>query len=127
MSRLGLALQVVRSEVGAVPTLIFDEVDAGIGGGVAAAVGSLLRELGRRRQVLCVTHLPQVAACADTHCRVTKKARKGGVGTELAQLAVADRVEEIARMLGGQDITAKTRAHAKELLAQSRPARARPK
>ncbi len=127
MSRLGLAIQVVRSEVGAVPTLIFDEVDAGIGGGVAAAVGSLLRQLGSRRQVLCVTHLPQVAACADTHCRVTKKTRKSEVGTELAQLGNAERVEELARMLGGQDVTAKTRAHAKELLAQSRPARARPK
>ncbi len=127
MSRLGLAIQVVLSEVGAVPTLIFDEVDAGIGGGVAAAVGSLLRQLGMRRQVLCVTHLPQVAVCADTHCRVTKKSRKSAVNTELAQLGNADRVEEIARMLGGQDITAKTRAHAKELLAQSRPARGRPK
>ncbi len=126
LSRLGLALQVVLSEVGAVPTLIFDEVDAGIGGGVAAAVGRLLQQLGVRRQVLCVTHLPQVAACADAHCRVTKTTRKNAVSTGLALLGAAERVEEIARMLGGLDITAKTRAHAKELLTQSRPASARP-
>jgi DNA repair protein RecN (Recombination protein N) len=127
LSRLGLAIQVVLSEVGAVPTLIFDEVDAGIGGGVAAAVGNLLQQLGVRRQVLCVTHLPQVAAYADAHCRVAKKTRKNAVSTELAQLSGTERVEEIARMLGGHDITAKTRAHAKELLLQSRPANARPK
>jgi DNA repair protein RecN (Recombination protein N) len=127
LSRLGLAIQVVLSEVGTVPTLIFDEVDAGIGGGVAAAVGSLLQQVGVRRQVLCVTHLPQVAARADAHCRVAKKTRKNGVSTELVQLGGAERVEEIARMLGGHDITAKTRAHAKELLLQSRPANARPK
>jgi DNA repair protein RecN (Recombination protein N) len=127
LSRLGLAIQVVLSEVGEVPTLIFDEVDAGIGGGVAAAVGGLLRQLGVRRQVLCVTHLPQVAASADAHCRVTKKTRKNAVSTELAQLGGAERVEEIARMLGGHNITAKTRANAKELLTQNRPARARPR
>jgi DNA repair protein RecN (Recombination protein N) len=127
LSRLGLAIQVVLSDVSTVPTLIFDEVDAGIGGGVAAAVGSLLQELGQRRQVLCVTHLPQVAACADAHCRVTKTTRKSAVSTEITQLGGAERVEEIARMLGGHDITAKTRAHAKELLLQSRPARVRPK
>jgi DNA repair protein RecN (Recombination protein N) len=127
LSRLGLAVQVVLSDVSTVPTLIFDEVDAGIGGGVAAAVGSLLQELGQRRQVLCVTHLPQVAARADAHCRVIKSAREGAVSTELNQLGSAERVEEIARMLGGHDITAKTRAHAKELLLQSRPANARRK
>ena len=126
LSRLGLAIQVVLSEVATVPTLIFDEVDAGIGGGVAAAVASLLRQVGVRRQVLCVTHLPQVAACADAHCRVAKKTRKNAVSTELAQLGGAERIEEIARMLGGHDITAKTRAHARELLLQSRPASAKP-
>jgi DNA repair protein RecN (Recombination protein N) len=127
LSRLGLAIQVVLADVSTVPTLIFDEVDAGIGGAVAAAVGRLLQELGQRRQVLCVTHLPQVAACADAHCRVTKTTRKSAVSTEITQLGGAERVEEIARMLGGHDITAKTRAHAKELLLQSRPARVRPK
>jgi len=126
LSRLGLAIQVVLSEVGTVPTLVFDEVDAGIGGGVAAAVGELLQRLGRRRQVLCVTHLPQVAACADAHVRVSKRTRKGAIGTELEQLEDATRVEEIARMLGGHAVTAKTRANAEELLAQSsRSARAK--
>ena len=79
LSRLALAIQVVLAEVGRVPTLIFDEVDVGIGGAVAATVGRMLRELGHRRQVLCVTHLPQVAACADDHYRVTKIG-KGGRG-----------------------------------------------
>jgi DNA repair protein RecN (Recombination protein N) len=121
LSRLGLAIQAVLSEVGAVPTLIFDEVDAGIGGAVAASVGRLLRQLGAQRQVLCVTHLPQVAACADAHYRVTKKTRAHSVSSDLAKLGAADRLEELARMLGGREITAKTRAHAKELLAQNRP------
>ena len=120
LSRLALALQVVLAEVGAVPTLIFDEVDVGIGGAVAATVGRLLRELGTRRQVLCVTHLPQVAACADRHYRVAKTSGRKGVATELDRLEGSERVEELARMLGGQEITARTRAHARELLAQAR-------
>jgi len=122
LSRLGLAIQVVLSEVGTVPTLIFDEVDAGIGGAVAASVGRLLQQLGMRRQVLCVTHLPQVAAGAHAHYRVTKKARASAVSSELAALNGAARIEEVARMLGGHEITAKTRAHARELLSQHRPA-----
>ena len=121
LSRLALALQVVLSEVGEVPTLIFDEVDVGIGGAVAATVGRSLRAVGTRRQVLCVTHLPQVAACADRHYRVTKTSSRKGVATELSPLDGSERVEELARMLGGHEITAKTRAHAKELLAQQRP------
>ena len=120
LSRLALALQVVLAEVGAIPTMIFDEVDVGIGGAVAATVGRLLHELGRRRQVLCVTHLPQVAACADRHYRVTKTSDRKGVTAALDRLEGSARVEELARMLGGQEVTAKTRAHAKELLAQSR-------
>jgi DNA repair protein RecN (Recombination protein N) len=120
LSRLALALQVVLAEVSAIPTLIFDEVDVGIGGAVAATVGRLLRELGMRRQVLCVTHLPQVAACADHHYRVAKTSERKGVATELEALDSDARVEELARMLGGQEITAKTRAHARELLAQAR-------
>jgi len=123
LSRLGLAIQVALSEVGAVPTLIFDEVDSGIGGAVASSVGRLLKQLGARRQVLCVTHLPQVAACADAHYRVTKKTRGDSVNSELARLGPAERVEELARMLGGREITAKTRAHAKELLLQNQPGR----
>ena len=125
LSRLALAIQVVLAEVGRVPTLIFDEVDVGIGGAVAATVGRMLRELGTRRQVLCVTHLPQVAACADEHYRVTKTGKGDAVASELARLAAGARVEELARMLGGHEITAKTRAHAGELLAQQRPATAR--
>ena len=121
LSRLGLAIQVVLAEVGELPTLVFDEVDVGIGGAVAATVGRMLQQLGRRRQVLCVTHLPQVAACADHHHRVVKRTKAGEVATELARLDAAECVEELARMLGGQEVTAKTRAHARELLAQHRP------
>jgi DNA repair protein RecN (Recombination protein N) len=120
LSRLALAIQVVLAEVGRVPTLIFDEVDVGIGGAVAVTVGRMLRELGQKRQVLCVTHLPQVAACADEHYRVTKTGKGDAVATELARLSAGARVEELARMLGGHEITAKTRAHAGELLAQQR-------
>jgi DNA repair protein RecN (Recombination protein N) len=119
LSRLALALQVVLADVGRVPTLIFDEVDVGIGGAVAASVGRSLRELGDRRQVLCVTHLPQVAACADRHYRVTKVSNRDRVATQLVPLEGTARVEELARMLGGREITTKTRAHAKELLAQN--------
>jgi len=115
LSRIALAIQVVASEVGQVPTLVFDEVDSGIGGAVAATVGELLQKLGSDRQVLCVTHLPQVAACADAHFRVTKTGAGDGVRSELAQLSAAERVEELARMLGGATITAKTRAHAREM------------
>ena len=125
LSRLALAIQVVLAEVGRVPTLIFDEVDVGIGGAVAVTVGRMLRELGLKRQVLCVTHLPQVAACADEHYRVTKIGKGDAVASELTRLSAGARVEELARMLGGHEITAKTRAHAGELLAQQREATAR--
>ena len=127
LSRLALAIQVVLADVGQVPTLIFDEVDVGIGGAVAATVGRLLGQLGARRQVLCVTHLPQVAACADGHYRVTKSGDAERVATELTRLDAAHRVEELARMLGGHEITAKTRAHAKELLAQNQRRESRPR
>ncbi|HEX8013553.1 MAG TPA: DNA repair protein RecN [Casimicrobiaceae bacterium] len=119
LSRLALAIQVVLADVAEVPTLIFDEVDVGIGGAVAATVGRLLKALGSRRQVLCVTHLPQVAACADSHYRVLKKGRADSVATALVRLDAAAKVEELARMLGGHEITAKTRAHAEELLAHA--------
>jgi DNA repair protein RecN (Recombination protein N) len=122
LSRIALAIQVVTSEVGAVPTLIFDEVDVGIGGAVAATVGRLLQALGNRRQVLCVTHLPQVAAFADAHFRVTKHGDDASVHAEVEALAGTARVEELARMVAGSAITAKTRAHAKELLEQHRRA-----
>ena len=122
LSRLALAISVVASDVDTVPTLIFDEVDAGIGGTVAATVGRLLQTLARERQVLCVTHLPQVAAYAARHLRVTKHGDDAAVRTEVPLLHGADRVEELARMHAGEAITARTRAHAKELLAQARRA-----
>ncbi len=115
LSRIALAIQVVTSEVGEVPTLVFDEVDTGIGGAVAATVGRALQALGRTRQVLCVTHLPQVAAHADQHFRVVKTGRENSVATTLDRLGATERVDELARMLAGSAITAKTRAHAKEL------------
>ncbi len=127
LSRVALAIQVVASEVGQIPTLVFDEVDSGIGGAVAATVGNLLQKLGADRQVLCVTHLPQVAACADAHFRVSKSGKGDGVRSELAQLKAAERVEELARMLGGAAITAKTRAAAKELLESGSRTRSRAK
>jgi DNA repair protein RecN (Recombination protein N) len=120
LSRIALAIQVVTSEVAAVPTLVFDEVDAGIGGAVAATVGKLLQSLGARRQVLCVTHLPQVATFADAHFRVTKRGDAAAVRADVEALDAGGRVEELARMLAGSAITAKSRAHAKELLEQHR-------
>ena len=122
LSRLALAIAVVTSEVMTVPTLIFDEVDVGIGGTVAATVGRLLQALATRRQVMCVTHLPQVAAFADTHFRVTKRGDDDTVRTDVDALSAAARVEELARMHAGSEVTPMTRAHAKELLAQARRA-----
>ena len=122
LSRIALAIQVVTSEVGNVPTLIFDEVDTGIGGAVAATVGRQLQALGVRRQVLCVTHLAQVAAHADHHFRVAKLGKGAAVATTLDRLKSNERVDELARMLSGSEITVKTRAHAKELFAQHRRA-----
>jgi DNA repair protein RecN (Recombination protein N) len=116
LSRIGLALQTILSESSGAPTLIFDEVDSGIGGGVAEIVGHMLAELGRRHQVLCVTHLPQVAASAGGHFRVSKEASGGRALSRVAALAPDQRVEEIARMLGGVRITETTRKHAEEML-----------
>ncbi|MBK6335027.1 MAG: DNA repair protein RecN [Betaproteobacteria bacterium] len=120
LSRIALAIEVVTAEVGSIPTLIFDEVDVGIGGTVASTVGRLLHKLAQRRQVLCVTHLPQVAACADAHFRVAKHGDERAVRTTVEPLAEPARVEEISRMLAGREITARTRAHARELLEQPR-------
>jgi DNA repair protein RecN (Recombination protein N) len=122
LSRIALAIQVVASEVGDVATLVFDEVDAGIGGAVAATVGRLMQSLGERRQVLCVTHLPQVAAFADAHYRVSKVGDGDAVVSRIERLSRAQRLDELARMLGGSEVTAKTRAHAKELYEQHRRA-----
>ena len=116
LSRIGLAIQVVTSAAGNVPTLVFDEVDVGIGGAVAEVVGRLLKQLGRERQVLCVTHLPQVAARADWQWSIAKEGADGGVVSRVRQLDREGRVEEIARMLGGVRITPTTRSHAAEML-----------
>lgn len=116
LSRIGLSIQVIASESQSVPTLIFDEVDVGIGGGVAEIVGRRLRELGQGRQVLCVTHLPQVAAQANWQWKVAKETAKGQTLSRLTELDAKSRIEEIARMLGGVNITETTRTHAAELL-----------
>ena len=119
LSRISLAIQVITSKVGVVPTLIFDEVDVGIGGKVAGIVGNLLKKLGRERQVLCITHLPQVAAAGDQQWQVMKSAGQTehqAVVSTIAVLNPQQRVEEIARMLGGVDITETTRQHAAEML-----------
>jgi len=117
LARISLALSVIASAAARVPTLIFDEVDSGVGGAVAEIVGRLLRELGQRHQVLCVTHLPQVAACAKQHFQVSKEADEHGARSHIVALEPDARVEEIARMLGGVRITQTTRQHAKEMLA----------
>lgn len=117
LSRIGLAIQVMTSRDSATPTLIFDEVDVGIGGRVAEIVGQLLHRLGRDRQVLCVTHLPQVAACADWQWQIAKETRDGQTLSVVVPLEGSTRVEEIARMLGGVNITNTTRKHAAEMLA----------
>ncbi|OGS75518.1 MAG: DNA repair protein RecN [Gallionellales bacterium GWA2_55_18] len=116
LSRISLAIQVAASQVASVPTLIFDEVDSGIGGRVAEIVGHLLKKLGKDYQVLCVTHLPQVAAAADHQWQVSKAAENGVTLSHIAVLDGGQRVEEIARMLGGVKITETTRKHAAEML-----------
>ncbi|HMN21630.1 MAG TPA: DNA repair protein RecN [Ottowia sp.] len=118
LSRLALAIAVTTSTLGPAATLVFDEVDAGVGGAVAATVGALLHRLGRDRQVLCVTHLPQVAARADHHLRVSKtQGDDAHPLSSVAPITDAERTEEIARMLGGTQVTTTTLAHARELLA----------
>jgi len=122
LSRISLAIQVITSKVGVVPTLIFDEVDVGIGGKVAEIVGHLLKQLGKERQVLCITHLPQVAATGDQQWQVMKSAGQAAHQAVVSTIAVLNpqqRVEEIARMLGGVNITETTRQHAAEMLQQA--------
>ena len=116
LSRIGLALQVIASQANPAGTLIFDEVDVGIGGRVAEIVGRMLRELGRTRQVLCVTHLPQVAARADWQWSIAKQTRDGATTSSVSVLDRDARIGEIARMLGGEKITDTTRRHAAEML-----------
>jgi DNA repair protein RecN (Recombination protein N) len=117
LARMSLAIQVIASDGSTIPTMVFDEVDAGIGGGVAEMVGRRLAELGRSRQVLCVTHLPQVASLADRHFRIAKVSDGKSTRTRIDALEGEERVQELARMLGGVDITKKTLAHAAEMLA----------
>ncbi len=105
------------SELGSSGTLIFDEIDAGVGGAVAETVGRLMKQLGRDRQVMAVTHLPQVAACADHHMVVSKHLREGITQSEVHALDGEARVGEIARMLGGERLSGTSRAHAQELLS----------
>ena len=121
LSRIGLAIQVMTSRASDTPTLIFDEVDVGIGGRVAEIVGKLLARLGEDRQVMCVTHLPQVAACADWQWRIAKREQAGETLSEVRTLEASERVEEIARMLGGVNITPTTRQHAAEMLGRKAP------
>ncbi|WP_278585315.1 DNA repair protein RecN [Eikenella corrodens] len=116
LARISLALQVTASQYTQIPTLIFDEVDSGIGGGVAETVGRALRTLGRQHQVLAVTHLPQVAACGAQHWQVSKHSGGGQTVSTIRELAGSARVEEIARMLGGETLTDTTRRHAAEML-----------
>lgn len=116
LSRVGLAIQVITSRSTTVPTLIFDEVDVGIGGGVAEVVGRLLGRLGRDRQVLCVTHLPQVAARANWQWSIAKQQHGEQVLSRVTPLDEVGRIDEIARMLGGLKITDTSRRHAKEML-----------
>ena len=118
LARIALAISVITSHATTTPTLIFDEVDSGIGGGVAEVVGRLLKRLGQGRQVLCVTHLPQVASQANQHFQVAKSTLDNGkTASRIDMLDHKARIEEVARMLGGLEITATTRKHARELLA----------
>lgn len=119
LSRISLALQVSMAQTSRVPTLIFDEVDVGIGGGVAEIVGRLLRTVGDQRQVFSVTHLPQVASQAHQHLKVAKKTSKGQTRTLINSLPEEQRITEIARMLGGVEMTENTLAHAKEMLMRA--------
>lgn len=116
LSRISLAIQVITARSGGIPAMIFDEVDSGIGGGIAEVVGRELRTLGRSRQVLCVTHLPQVAAQAHAHLQVAKSSKAGMTQSGIHPLTEQARVDEIARMLGGLEMTEQTLAHAKEMI-----------
>ncbi len=117
LSRMSLAIQVIASDGSSIPTMVFDEVDSGVGGGVAEMVGRRLAELGETRQVLCVTHLPQVASLAAQHFRIAKVTDGKATRTQVDPLDDSERIDELARMLGGVKITRKTREHAAEMLS----------
>ncbi|MBN4076004.1 DNA repair protein RecN, partial [Gammaproteobacteria bacterium AH-315-E17] len=116
-SRISLAIQVVTAQTSAIPSLIFDEVDAGIGGSVALSVGELLRQLGDKGQVLCVTHQAQVASQGHRHLYVSKLAGKNSISTQVSELSGEEKVIEIARMLGGNAENESSMAHAREMMA----------
>jgi DNA repair protein RecN (Recombination protein N) len=116
LSRIMLAMKRILARVGGRQVLVFDEVDSGIGGAVAEVVGRKLRDLSRQHQVVCVTHLPQIASFADTHHSVRKEVKGGRTVTQVDRLEKAAVVDEIARMMGGVTVTEKTRAHAKEMI-----------
>ena len=118
LSRMSLAIQVIASDGSNIPTMIFDEVDSGVGGAVAEMIGIRLRELGKKRQVLCVTHLPQVASQASSHMRINKMTDGKSTKIHVTKLKEDSRIEEIARMLGGIEMTEKTREHASEMLSK---------
>ena len=118
LSRIALAIAVTTSQLGQAQTLIFDEVDSGVGGAVAETVGRLMKQLGKDRQVMAVTHLPQVAACADQHLVVAKRTEQGATFSTVDHVNGEQRVGEIARMLGGERLSGTTLAHAKEMLGQ---------
>lgn len=122
LSRISLAIQVITAQTSRVPTLVFDEVDVGIGGPTAEVVGQLLRRLGERGQVLCVTHLPQVAAQGHQHLFVHKRRGEGATSTAVSQLDESGRIEEIARMLGGVDLTEESLAHARKMVTSAQAA-----
>ncbi len=119
LSRLMLALKQIHPESD-VPTLVFDEVDSGIGGATSALVGKKLRKVGQTQQALCITHLPQVAAFADSHFRVEKRVAGGRTSTAVALLGEEERVAEMARMLGGVKVTETTLEHAREMIEEAR-------
>jgi DNA repair protein RecN (Recombination protein N) len=120
LSRISLAIQVITAQTSRVPTLVFDEVDVGIGGPTAEIVGQLLRRLGERGQVLTVTHLPQVAAQGHQHLFVHKVRGEDATRTAVSKLSKNDRVEEVARMLGGIDLTKESLAHAKKMVVTAK-------
>jgi DNA repair protein RecN (Recombination protein N) len=119
LSRIGLAIYMTTAGKHTTPTLIFDEVDVGVGGGTAEMVGKLLRELAKTHQILCITHQPQVAALLEQHIHVSKIHEKNSTVTSIRHLSSAEKIQELARMLGGIEMTEKTLAHARELLERA--------
>ena len=120
LSRIMLVMKKILAQTQVIPTLIFDEVDSGIGGGIAQVVGKKLKEVSAHQQVICITHLPQIAGYGDTHYSVVKETRKDRTITRVERLSQDERIMEIARMLGGEKITDTTLRHAREMIESSR-------